>query len=472
MSPDPSNAVTPDPAAAPAAVPAATPAGGAAGPERADVVVVGAGLAGLACARVLARTGLDVAVLEAADGPGGRVRTDVVDGFRCDRGFQLLNPAYPEARRVLDLPALRLQSFPAGVVVADAAGRRLMADPRRVPPSSLLRAVSGGLRGPGSVGEKAAFARWALRCALRDPQDLLSAPDEPWGVFLDRIGVRGALRREVVDTFLAGTLAESDGSTSRRFVELLVRSFVKGSPAVPWAGMQAMPDQLAAGLPAGSVRYGVRVGAVAADGVETSHGRTTARAVVVAADPATAGALLDLPVPRVRALTTFWHVAPERPTASAALHVDGDRRGPLVNTVVMTNAAPSYSPDPLSRNGSGRALVASTVLGDAGDPATEKTLRVQLGDVYGFDTSRWELLVTHAIPQALTAMDPPLDVRRPVALGGGRFVAGDHRDSASIQGALVSGRRAANAVLEHLGLAVPPREPLDAAANATLVGMG
>ena len=471
MSPDPSNPVTPAPSTPPAD-PASQAAGGAAVvPARADVVVVGAGLAGLACARVLARAGLDVAVLEASDAPGGRVRTDVVDGFRCDRGFQLLNPAYPEARRVLDLPALRLQPFPAGVVVADASGRRLMADPRRVPPSTILRAVSGGLRGPGSVGEKTAFARWALRCALRDPRDVLSAPDEPWGVALDRIGVSGALRREVVDTFLAGTLAEEDGSTSRRFVELLVRSFVKGSPAVPWAGMQAMPDQLAAALPAGAVRYGVRVGSLSPDGVVTSHGRTAARAVVVAADPGGASALLDLPVPRTRALTTFWHVAPQRPTASAALHVDGARRGPLVNSVVMTNAAPSYSPDPLCRDGSGRALVASTVLGDAGDPATEKTLRVQLGDVYGSDTTRWELLVTHAIPHALTAMEPPLDVRRPVALGGGRFVAGDHRDTASIQGALVSGRRAANAVLEHLGLAVPPREPLDAGANATLVGM-
>ena len=437
-------------------------------PSSVDVAVVGAGLAGLACARLLTRAGLDVVVLEAADAPGGRVRTDVVDGFRCDRGFQLLNPAYPEARRVLDLPAMRLQPFPAGVVVADATGRRLMADPRRVPATSLPAALTGGLTGPGSVAEKAAFARWALRCARRDPRDLLSDPDEPWGTFLDRLGVDGALRREVVDTFLAGTLAEDDGSTSRRFVELLVRSFVKGSPAVPWAGMQAMPDQLAAGLPAGTLHCGVPIGAVTPGGVTGDHGRTVARAVVVAAGPASAADLLGLPEPRTRALTTFWHVAPQAPTTSAALHVDGARRGPVVNTVVMSNAAPSYSPDPLRANGSGRALVATTVLGDAGDAATEQVVRAQLAEVYGTSTQHWELLVTHAVPAALTAMEPPLDVRRPVALGDGRFVAGDHRDSASIQGALVSGRRAANAVLEHLGLPVPPREPLGAATHSTL----
>src|SRR3954466_1298194 len=91
--------------------------------EAGEVVVVGAGLAGLACARRLAASGVAVTVLEAADGVGGRVRTDVVDGFRCDRGFQLLNPAYPEARRVLDLPALRLPPLPARRVVASGPRR-------------------------------------------------------------------------------------------------------------------------------------------------------------------------------------------------------------------------------------------------------------------------------------------------------------------------------------------------------------
>ncbi len=445
-------------------------------PVRAEVVVVGAGLAGLACARVLGRAGLEVTVLEASDGPGGRVRTDVVDGFRCDRGFQLLNPAYPEARRVLDLPALRLQPLPAGVVVAESGRRHLMADPRRTRPGQLPAALVGGLTGPGGLAEKAAFARWTRRCATRDPHDLLTDPDEPWGAALDRLGVSGALRREVVDAFLAGILAEDDGSTSRRFVELLVRSFVKGRPSVPWGGMQAMPDQLAAARPAGGVHLGVRVEAVAGDGVTTSHGRTAARAVVVATDPHGSAGLLGLPRPRMRGLTTFWHVAPHAPTASAALHLDGSGHGPVVNTVVLSNAAPSYSPDPppgrqARDSGGGRALVATTVLGDRGDVATEKAVRGRLADVYGTDTSGWELVRAHALPAALTVMDPPLDVRRPVALGDGRFVAGDHRDSASIQGALVSGRRAANAVLEHLGLPVPPREPLDAAANTTVVRM-
>src|SRR5919199_3044474 len=422
--------------------------------EPAEVVVVGAGLAGLACARRLNGAGVAVTVLEAADRVGGRVHTDVVDGFRCDRGFQLLNPAYPEVRRVLDLRALRLRPLPAGVVVALGDRRRLLSDPRRTPPSDLPRAAAGTLATLRSPREVAAFARWVLRAVRAHPADLLAAPDEPWGPALDRLGIDGELRHAVLEPFLAGVIGERDGSTSRRYVDLLVRSFARRRPSVPWEGMQAVPDQLAGMLPAGTVRTGVPVTAVAPGRVRTPEGELAAPAVVVATNPAVAHDLLGLPVPATRGLTTFWHVAPEPPTRAPHLHVDGDGRGPVVNTVVLSASAPGYSPDH-------RALVATTVLGDAGDPGTEAAVRAQLRFVYGADTQRWELLRTHALPQALTAMPPPLDVRRPVALGEGLFVAGDHRDSASSQGALVSGRRAADAVLGHLGRPVPPRPPLD-----------
>jgi phytoene dehydrogenase-like protein len=423
-------------------------------PSRAEVVVVGAGLAGLACARRLTAEGLDVVVLEAADRPGGRVRTDVIDGFRADRGFQLLNPAYPEARRVLDLPALRLQAFAAGVVIAHGSGRHLLADPRRTAVTRWPGVLRAALT-HGSPREELAFARWAVRVAIADPADLLASPDEPWGEALDRLGIRGSLRHDALVPFLTGTLAEGDGASSRRFVELLVRSFVRGTPAVPWSGMQAIPDQLAATLPDGALRLGIRVDEVARGEVRTADRAVAAGAVVVAADPSTAARLTQLPEPRMRALTTFWYVAAEPPSASAALHVDADRRGPLVNTVVMSNAAPGYSPD-------ARALVAATVLGDAGDAATQGAVRRQLAEVYGTSADAWELLVTHAIPKALTAMEPPLDVRQAVDLGDGLFIAGDHRDTASIQGALVSGRRAGDAALRHLGRTVPPRPPIGA----------
>jgi glycine/D-amino acid oxidase-like deaminating enzyme len=418
-------------------------------PAAAEVVVVGAGLAGLSCARRLARAGVDVVLLEAGETVGGRVRTDTVDGFRCDRGFQLLNPAYPEVRRELDLGALRLQSFPAALVVATGRSRRTLADPRRA--VGLLPATVGSLLrgGVGSVREQAALGRWALRAARVPPRTLLDEPDLGWGQALTDQGVDSHLRRRVIEPFLAGVLGERDGSTSHRFTQLLVRSFVRGTPAVPWRGMQAVPDQLAEGVP--RIHLGVRVESVEPGAVRTADREIRARCVVVATDPSTATRMLALPPVRMRALTTFWHVSPEPPTSSGALHVDGDDRGPMVNSIVITNRAPGYSPDQ-------RALIATTVLGEADDQGTERILRSQLEQVYGTTTQWWELVRRHVVPEALTAMEVPLRPRLPVALHPGLVVAGDHRDTASTQGAMVSGRRAADAVLADLGRPAVPRE--------------
>lgn len=421
--------------------------------SHADVVVVGAGLAGLACARRLANRGVDVMVLEAAEAVGGRVRTDTVNGFLCDRGFQLINPAYPEVQRVLDVPALRLQAFPAAIVVATGAGRRTLADPRRAP-TLLPRVAAALLRGGvGSLKEQAAFGRWALRATRRRPEKLLAEADLGWGQALTDQGIDGPLRERVIEPFLAGVLGERDGSSSHRFTQLLVRSFLRGNPSVPWRGMQAVPDQLAAGLPA--VHLGVTVESVRPGIVRTADGEITAGCVVVATDPTTATRMLDLPPVQMRPLTTFWHVSPEAPTRSGAIHVDGDDRGPVVNTLVISNRARSYSPDE-------RSLIATTVLGDAGDQTTERAVLAQLELIYGQSTRWWELMRRNVIPQALTAMPVPLEARQPVALADGLVVAGDHRDTASSQGALVSGRRAADAVLADLGLPALPREPLRA----------
>lgn len=428
----------------------------------ARVVVVGAGLAGLACAVRLHDAGVPVLVLEASDAVGGRVRTDVVDGFRCDRGFQLLNPAYPEVPRVLDLDALDVRSFGAGVVLASGGRRHLLGDPRRLP-----AALPGDVLAGGSLRSKLGFLAWALP-ALGPVDRLLSREDRALAATLDAAGVTGAFRTGVVDGFLAGVLADDTGSTSSTFARLLVRSFARGLPGVPARGMGQVPRQLAARLPAGAVRLGTPVTAVGPSAVTTADGeRHEAAAVVVATDPRSAGTLARVRVPPMRGLTTYWHTPPAgtpSPATRALLHLDGDRSGPVVNTAVLTDVAPELAP-------SGRVLVASTVLGAATGPdgaegpggaagsarATDEegTVLAQLERIYGVSTARWERVVVHRVPDALPAQLPPLVRRRSVALADGLFVAGDHRDTASIQGALVSGRRAADAVLARVA---PGRE--------------
>ncbi|WP_432541081.1 NAD(P)/FAD-dependent oxidoreductase [Kineococcus sp. SYSU DK002] len=410
----------------------------------AEVVVIGAGLAGLACARHLSAAGVDVLVVEAAEAVGGRVRSETVDGFRVDRGFQLLNPAYPEVVKVLDLDALDLQPFDAGVAVHRGGRVSTLRDPRRHP-----RAVLDALRFPlGTAKEKAAAARWVLGTTSAAA---LKEPDTGWAQALDAADVDGELRRSVLEPFLAGVVGEAEGTTSRRFVDLLVRTFLRGTPGLPAGGMQAVPDQMAAALPAGTVVTGVEVRHIGLAPrslvVETAGGGVNCEAIVVATDAHAAGHLVPaLRVPGSHAISTFWFGAATSPAPSSRaklLHLDGDRTGPVVNSAVISEVAPQY----LRAGAEHRALVSAQVLGADVSSAVEEQVRRQLGRVYGVNTAAWTRVAAHALPHALPVVAPPFEGPQPVDVGDGVFVAGDHRENSSLQGALVSGRRAADAVL-------------------------
>lgn len=407
----------------------------------AEVIVVGAGLAGLQCSRELAAARRQVLVLEASDAVGGRQRTDQTDGFLLDRGFQVLNPAYPAVRRMVDLDALELHPFGAGVQVRRRDRMVTLAHPLRAP-ALLPASLASGLLSPAAL---VALGRW-ITPVLRDPQRFATGGDTTWSATLDDLGLRGPLRTELLEPFLAGVLAERDGSTSDHFVRLLVRMFALGVPSLPSRGIQALPEQLAdrARAAGTEIRLRTPVASVPRSGaprVELADGQVLrAPSIVVAAGPEAVSGLLELaPVP-TRGLITWWLAADEALTTSTMLTVDG-RGGPIVNTVVLSNAVPSYAP-------AGRHLIAATTL--LSEPATETDIRRQLATIHGTDTGGWDLLRRDVIEHALPAQLPPLQARRPTDLGGRRHVCGDHRDTASIQGALVSGHRAAQGVLAQL----------------------
>ncbi len=412
------------------------------------VIIVGAGLSGLAAARHLRSSGVDAVVLEASDSVGGRVRTDVVDGFRLDRGFQLYNPAYPEGRRVLDYDDLDLRTFVAGArIILRPRGRRhvaKVADPRREP-SWALSSVLARLGSPVSTTR---FAAYAASRAVRSPAALRGEPDITSAEALRRAGADRQLTERLLRPFLSGVFLESDLTTSRRFLDLVLRSFVKGTPGVPARGMQRIPEQLAQGT---EVRFDSPVADVSSRGVVlTGGGELTADAVIVATDPMAAQRLVpEFRAPAPRSVTTWYYRPDGDPSrladGDAVLTLDGARRGPVINSVVLTHAAPEYAPP-------GSALVSASALGVRESGVHEIAVRDHLGWMYGVPTSRWELIATYAIPYALPAMAVPFDLRRPVRMPSGVFVAGDHRDTSSIQGALVSGRRAAEAVLVDLGI--------------------
>ncbi|MGA8209866.1 MAG: NAD(P)/FAD-dependent oxidoreductase, partial [Nocardioidaceae bacterium] len=415
--------------------------------EQTDVVVVGAGLAGLACARALAPSGLRVAVLEAGDAVGGRVRTDRVDGFTLDRGFQVLNTGYPELPRVVDLDALALRAFDAGVVLQIDGEQVRLANPLTDP-----RGLVAGLRLPvGGVRGKLAFAAYAARCVAEPAATLKRRPDVTAAEAWRRAGIPPDVVNGLLRPFFAGVLLEQGMTSSRRFTDLMMRMFVRGRSTVPAGGMQRLPEAVAAPLPTGTVRLSCPVHRVRPDRVESADRTLTARAVVVATDAWTAhdllGAAGDQSAPPPRGVTTVYHAATQLPGGSGTLILDSDA-SPVANTIAISLAAPEYAPD-------GRVLVATSLVHGGEVPAPDgPEVRSALARLHRTSTSSWEAVACYELPRALPGMPAPHPARRPVRLGatdGRVYVAGDHRDTSSIQGALVSGRRAAAAVLADLG---------------------
>ncbi|RLP93203.1 FAD-dependent oxidoreductase [Micromonospora sp. CV4] len=404
-----------------------------------DVVIVGGGLAGLAAARRLHRAGVPWRLLEAGGRLGGRIATDVVDGHLIDRGFQVLNTAYPRLGTLLDIDRLDLGYFTSGVLVRKGDDLLRLVNPLREPtggPGTALANV-------GSLRDRLRFAALAAGCATLPASRLLAAPETSAEVALRRAGLSDAIIEELLRPFLSGVFIDRELSTSSHVLAMVLRSFARGRIGLPAEGMAALPRAIADPLPADLITLDTPVAEVAPRRVRTQAGDIRCRAVVVAVDPPAAAALLPaLATVRMHSYTTYYHSASEPPLTEPILLVDGDRRETIANTVVLSNAVRTYAP-------AGRHLVATSVVGPTAPP--EPTVRTELTRLYGRSTADWTHLTTVSVPDALPAAPPPQGrLRKPVALGEGLFVAGDHRDSPSIQGALTSGWRAAGAVLAEL----------------------
>jgi phytoene dehydrogenase-like protein len=388
--------------------------------RRTDVVIVGGGLAGLAAARRLQRDGVDYTLHEAGDRLGGRVATDLVDGYRIDRGFQVLNTAYPRLRRLVDLDRLRLCYFTPGVLVRRQGRLHRLVNPLQEP----TKAFASVTAGVGNLAERTRFAALASRYSVTDPRKLLTEPETAASEALHDLG---DLREQVLRPFLSGVLGDPDLGTSSHVLAMVLRSFARGRIAVPANGMGELATAIAAPLDPARIRLNSPVDHL-----------PTAGAVLVATDPVTAHRLLPrLPEPRMRPLTTYYYATDRAPLDEPTLVLDGDGRGIVANTVVPTQAAPGYAP-------LGQHLVAASVVGTGSEGVA-----AELGRLYQVPTDGWTEVarVTAALPDAAP---PRGQLTAPVDLGDGVFVAGDHRDSPSIQGALASGWRAAKAIQRHL----------------------
>ena len=386
-------------------------------PSSSDVLIVGAGLAGLSAAITLQEAGRDVQLIDSSDRPGGRVTSDVIDGFICDRGFQLINAKYPALQELDVIKEIDFIKAPRVIEVALGSERRALGDPRIVPWTALDRAT-------GTIPEKLSL----LRFLAKSPKENQSVEDV--------LKIAGSAYTRALRPFLHGVFLTDPKNVDARYGQSIIKSFATGSPGLPRRGVAALSQALAARV--NKVSYQVQVNSLEAGSVNTSAGEFQAESIVIATDATTATQLLGLnDVPRMAGCITWYHSTSVNPSGNGRLVIDGQNRGPVINSLVVSDISSDYAPK-------GQHLVSSTT--DLS--ATESDVRRHLSILWGVNTQDWDLIAKYEIPAALPIHSIGRALTQTVQISENLFVVGDHRAVPSQQGALFSGRLAAQLILD------------------------
>ena len=382
------------------------------------VVVIGAGLAGLNATLKLQEAGREVILLEASDRAGGRVQSDLVDGYTCDRGFQLMNAKYSELLALNVISELDFRFADRAINVVIAGHSHLIGDPRRYFRSAFDQATGTLLEKTRLI--KALLGKPAIGISIA--QYLASAD-------------MGATYESVLKPFLRGVYLTPLENVPAPVGLELIKSFITGKPGLPATGAGALSSALANRIT--DLRLGITVNSIGRGKVYTSSGEISASAIVVATDSTTAAQLLDLAsVPKQAGCTTWYHSANSAPVKHGQLIIDGENRGPVINTLVISNFIPEYAP-------SGKSLISSTT--DTG--ISESEVRRHLANLYGSQNRDWELIAKYEIPAALPIGAKSITQPIQSLISAGIYLAGDAQVGPSQNGALKSGRLAATAVL-------------------------
>lgn len=414
-----------------------------------DVAVIGAGIAGLTAAVALAETGLHVHVFERDSAIGGRVQSDIVDGFTIDRGFQVYLTAYPWSGALLDLDGLRLRRFESGALVWTGGGFAEVTDPLRHP-STLGRMIRSSV---GTWADKLRVLRLRQRLGQMSIEEIFARPDTTTAFALENEGFSKNFQQRFLRPFLAGIFLDSRLETSSRMFEFVFRMFASGDVAVPAVGMAEIPAQLAVRLGSGAISTNTTVRSIATiDGnvvLDCGEQMVAAKSVIVAAravEVVGVSAASDA-VQQWRSGITLSYAAARSPIGRPILIVNGTGQGFVNHVACMSDVAPRYAPP-------GSALLSVTVVGDSAltDEELDAQCRQELARWFPAEAvSDWRLLRVDRIREAL-----PADARMtatPEATEAARniFLAGDYLATPSIEGAVSSGIAAARAVAARLG---------------------
>ena len=381
-------------------------------------VVIGAGLAGLSAALTLQDAGAEVTVLESSDRAGGRVASDLIDGFILDRGFQLLNLNYPEVKRWGINQELDFRQAPRSVRVSFDSDYVSLGDPR----SDFFPVFSTKT---GSLPSKLSFIKYLLSKPLQT---------ESVEAQLLRCGTAD-LYQKVLKPFLQGVFLADPARVSAVVGREIIGSFISGRSGIPADGVGALPLALAKRVK--NLHLNTRVEAIRDKTVITSNGEFQTEKIILATDLTTAGQLLgsDQVNPLLSSIT-WYHATDKAPTETAQLVLDSQHRGPAVNSIVISNLSSKYAPK-------GQSLISSTTISHA----SESEVRRHLALMWGTNTGDWRFLAKYEIHSALPLFAPGADRANSLRVSENVYRAGDYLTAPSQNGALLSGRLAAEELM-------------------------
>ena len=418
------------------------------------VLIVGAGLSGLTCALRLHQAGIPVHIIEASDGVGGRVRTDQVDGFLLDRGFQVYLSAYPQAGELLDLEALELQAFEPGAIVYDGKGLKRVMDVFRRP----RYLIGSALSSIGSLADKMRVALLRFQTLGSSEEEIRDHKDQSTESFLREFGFSEKMINGFFRCFYGGIFLETELRTSSRMFEFTFKMFSQGSATLPARGMGSIPLQLARRLPAETIRINSPATSVTCSSVTLANGSVLQGSHVVLATQASQTSefipSFSSHAPQWRSVTNVYYAADKSPLKEAIIALNGSSKGLVNNVCVPSDVSPLYAPE-------GKSLISVSLLGLHRDEHIPTEVKKELAAWFGEQVDGWQHLRTDIIKHALPEQAPEEDQQNDTEADTGNhaeapkgflkiddiMICGDHTTSASIEGAIISGNQTAAALL-------------------------
>lgn len=415
------------------------------------IAVVGAGLAGLTCAKLLHEAAGDFVVLEAATEPGGRVRHVRRDGFTLDRGFQVFAESYASLRRHADIPALQPRYFDSGALMWEDGEFFAVRSPMQHPGAIFSDLGTSAFRFADKVKLTSLVSSLILSSDVELMEKCASPDDEPTRAYLERLGFSEEFLRRFAQPFFGGVFIDNDLQTSKGLFWFYLKKLATGRTFVPAGGVGALPAQLAAGLPDGCLRTDTAVEALETTGsrvtgLRLAGGRTLpVTHVVLATDELSTSRLLGLP-PSARGHTSVSvvYLASDVPLLTDKLIVLPAGAGRLVRHFVQISAiAPEYAP-------AGQHLLSATILDERGldEPALTEAVCSEITEVFPAARGALRLIARIPVPYATRCQPPGFAARTGLSSPFSNLhLAGDQVSSSSIEATMRSGESAAQTLL-------------------------